>query len=133
MKCNKNKTCLSATICIKNVCVSDIDLNQRNYYFANIASDPSYSSEKVIALQAPDRPANCNNYPSNRFQNMLPRISSTSPGNDNMPYWDYRDSSSELAEVVTRIYLFYFLFIYVFPQTVVLLKSDIRQNIKIRL
>ena len=34
---------------------------------------------------------------------MLARISRTSLGNDNIPYWVYRDCSSELAEVVTRI------------------------------
>ena len=27
----------------------------------------------------------------------------TSPGNDNIPYWVYRECSSELAEVVPRI------------------------------
>ena len=85
--------------------MSDIVLNQINDYFANIATDPSYSCEKVIkaALQAPHRPANCKNYPSDRVQIMLARISRTSPVNDNIPYWVYRNCSSELAEVVTRI------------------------------
>ena len=85
--------------------MSDIDLNQINDYFANIANDPTYSREKVIkaALQAPHRPANCNNYPSDRVQIMLARISRSSPGNDNIPYWVYRDCSSELADVVTEI------------------------------
>ena len=85
--------------------MSDIDLNQINDYFANIANDPSYNSENVIkaALQAPHRPANCNNYPSDRVRIMLARICRISPGNDNIPYWIYRDCSSELTEVVTRI------------------------------
>ena len=85
--------------------MQNIDLTQTNDYFANIATDPSYSCENVIkaALQAPHRPANCNDYPSDRVQIMLARICSTSPGNDNIPYWVYRDCSSELADVVTRV------------------------------
>ena len=34
---------------------------------------------------------------------MLARISGTSSGNENIPYWVYRGYSNELAEVVTRI------------------------------
>ena len=85
--------------------MQSIDLNQINDYFANIATDPSYSRENVIkaALQAPHWPANCNNCTTDRVQIMLTRISRTSPGKDNIPYWVYRHCSSELAEVVTRI------------------------------
>ena len=54
-------------------------------------------------MQAPHHLANCNNYPSDRVQIKLARICRTLPGNDNIPYWVYRDCSSELAEVVTRI------------------------------
>ena len=86
---------------VKKQNVQNIELNQINDYFVNIASDPCYSCENVIkiALQAPHRPANCNNYTSDHVQIMLSRISRTSPGNDNIPYWVYRDCSSELAEV----------------------------------
>ena len=54
-------------------------------------------------MQANHRLANCDNYPSDRIEIMLARISRTSPGNDNILYWVYCDCSSELAEVVTRI------------------------------
>ena len=33
----------------------------------------------------------------------LARIRKTSPGNDNIPYWVYRDCAHELSEVVTML------------------------------
>ena len=35
---------------------------------------------------------------------MLAKISRTSPGNDNIPYWVYRDCSNELADIVSRLF-----------------------------
>ena len=43
------------------------------------------------------------NYTREPVEVMLAIISRTSPGNDSIPYWIYRDCSNELADIVSRL------------------------------
>ena len=83
------------TLCGKQS-VSNIDANVNTDFFANIATDPNYSRADVIqaALQPPERPYNFVKYGIDKIERMLFRIRRTSPGNDNTPYWVYRDCAA---------------------------------------
>ena len=76
--------------------ISNIDVNVINDFFANIATDRNYSRADVIqtALPPPRRSHNFVKYRINKIERMLSRIRRTSPGNDNTPYWVYRDCAS---------------------------------------
>ena len=66
--------------------ISNIDLNQINDYFANVATDPIYDRGKVIkaALRAPHRVVNFVNYSRHNIELILTRTKKTSPGSDNV-------------------------------------------------
>ena len=85
--------------------ISNIDLNQINDYFANIAIDPVCDRGKVIkaALRAHHRVVNFVNYSRDSIELILARTKKTSPGSDNVPYWVYRNCVHELSEVFTMI------------------------------
>ena len=87
--------------------MSAIDTNQINDYCANIAIDHNYRCDTVMkaVLQAPRQSVNHQyvNCTRDHMELMLARISKTSPGNNNIPYWVYHDCASGLSEVVTRI------------------------------
>ena len=75
--------------------VSNIDPNQINDYFANTATDPDYDRSVVIktALRAPHHATNFVINTRDSIELILARIRKTSPGNDNITYWVYRDLS----------------------------------------
>ena len=85
--------------------ISNIDQNQINNYFANVAIDHDYDRCAVIkaALQAPHRAADFVKYTRASIELILTRIRTTSPGNDIIPYLVYRDCAHELSEVVTML------------------------------
>ena len=85
--------------------VSNIDVKVINDFFANIATDPNYSRADVIQTdpQPPQRPYIFLKYGIDKIERMLARIRRTSPVNDNIPYWVYRDYASELAQAVCRM------------------------------
>ena len=90
----------------KRQTLSGIDINQINDYFADIATDTKYSRDEVIkAVLQVSRSVNHHdvNYTREEVEVMLAKISRTSPGNDNIPYWVYRDCSNELADIVSRL------------------------------
>ena len=82
------------------------DPNLINDHFASIASDSSYNRDAVIkaSLQGVHNAAKpCNNYyPEDVIELLLVRIGLTSSGNDEIPYWLYRDCACEIARIVTK-------------------------------
>ena len=85
--------------------VTNLDPDHINDYFASIATDQNYNRDRVIqaARQAPNCPASHVTYSKYSIEHILARTSKTSPGNDKVPYWLFRDCSSELAGVVANI------------------------------
>ena len=81
--------------------------NLINDHFASIASDSHYNHEAVIkaslleahnAIKSPH-----DHYTTDIIKLLLARIGRTSPGNDDIPYWLYKDCACEIAQVVTKI------------------------------
>ena len=83
------------------------DPNLINDHFASIASDSRYNREAVIKASLlgahnDTKPPN-DHYTTYIIELLLARIGRTSPGNDDIQYWLYRDCACEITQVVTKI------------------------------
>ena len=91
----------------KKQSIPNDDPNLINDHFASIASDSSYNREAVIKASLPgvhNAAKPCNDYyPADVIELLLVRIGRTSPGNDEIPYWLYRDCACEIAQIVTKL------------------------------
>ena len=78
------------------------DQSEINYFFGNIASDPIYSRDFVMPSHGPgSRSAvTCTTV---EIEKVLSRVRRTWPGNDDIPYWVFRDCAPELVDVTTKI------------------------------
>ena len=81
--------------------------NLINDHFASIASDLRYNREAVIKASLlgahnASKPPN-DHYTRDIIELLLARIDRTSPGNDDILYWLFRDCACEIAQVVTKI------------------------------
>ena len=85
----------------KNASDIDLDPDIINDYFAEIATDPMYNKEHVIFVSR-SRKEDSNaqrcpiSYHRDLIEIMLAKMRKTSPGNDEIPYWVYRDCAREL-------------------------------------
>ena len=89
---------------------SDIDLDPDiiNAYFAEIATDPMYNKADIIWASRSQKEDSIVQscpiyYHRDVIEVMLAKVQKTSPGNDEIPYWVYRDCTRGLANVVTKI------------------------------
>ena len=97
MKTNWRLGCKKQTVTIG-------DPNLINNYFTSMAYDPNYSRDAVMqALIKDDINIVNDNYSRDTIELMLAHIARTATGNDEMPYWLYRDCASELANVVSKL------------------------------
>ena len=84
------------------------DVDKVNDYFANISFDPLYNVNNVNALRRCDQDCYGKGeyHPlySYEVEKALSKVTKTSPGHDNIPYWVFKDCSFELADVVTHIF-----------------------------
>ena len=76
-----------------------------NAYFANIATDASYSATAILSEASCD----VSTVQSAAFapvtvvdvERLLTKLERTSPGDDGIPFWVYKECASELAPVIT--------------------------------
>ena len=83
---------------------SDIHLDPDiiNDYFAEIATDPMYNKEDVIFASRSRKEYSIVHscpisYHRDGIEVMLAKVRKTSPGNDEIPYWVYRNCARGLA------------------------------------
>ena len=86
----------------------NLDPDIINDYFDEIATDPMYNKEDVILASRSRKEdsivQSCPiSYHRDVIEIMLAKVAQTSPGNDEIPYWVYRDCARGLANVVTKI------------------------------
>jgi hypothetical protein len=82
------------------------DTNRVNQYFANVSFDQAYNETAVEAERPSVFGATTAFKPLYAYEveTMLRKVSKTSPGCDNVPFWVFKLCSFELADAVAHIY-----------------------------
>ena len=73
-------------------------------YFANIATDASYSATAILSESCDVSPAKSAAFAPVTVvdvERLLSKLVHTSPGDDGIPFWVYKECASELAPVIT--------------------------------
>ena len=92
----------------KNKYTNDLDPYDINDYFASVATDTAYNRADVLQAsktrQHPLTPRTSQRpYSRDAIKMLLANVRKTSPGNDRIPYWVFRDFAEGLSQVVTKL------------------------------
>jgi hypothetical protein len=88
----------------------DLDVNNLNKYFADVATDANYSYTDVVSalnnVHLFDSPAGATGfvpYTSDFIAICLNRLTVTAPGPDGIPFWLYKTCAAQLSPVIAKL------------------------------
>ena len=81
------------------------DANAINKFFADIATDPCYDQQAVLAhIRPADHPLNAQYFSEYDVYRVLNAVTRTSQGSDPFPYWIFKHCATQLTPIIAHLF-----------------------------